>query len=231
MATAVLSAAAFNFFQLPPVGRFTIADSRNWVALAAFFVAALAASSVSEVAQRGALEAERRRAEADLTAEMAQLLLARAGVADALAMIGQRVAVVFELPWASITLADVDDEIRRQAIALAAGDRRVGTLVIPTGVPEHLVGRLRDRLVPALTVVVELALDRERLVAETVETEGLRRSEAVKTAVLRSVSHDLRSPVTAMVTAGAAVRAQGVTPAERDELGEWWSTKGLASPA
>ena len=36
--TASLSAAAFNFFHIPPVGRFTIADARNWVALAAFFV-------------------------------------------------------------------------------------------------------------------------------------------------------------------------------------------------
>ena len=38
--TAMVSAAAFNFFHLPPVGQFTIADSRNWVALAAFFVTA-----------------------------------------------------------------------------------------------------------------------------------------------------------------------------------------------
>ncbi len=34
LGTSLLSAAAFNFFHLPPVGRFTIADSRNWVALA-----------------------------------------------------------------------------------------------------------------------------------------------------------------------------------------------------
>lgn len=219
VATAVLSAAAFNFFQLPPVGQFTIADSRNWVALGTFFVTALAASSVSEVAGRRAIEAERRRAEADLTAEMAQLLLARAGVADALAMIGKRVAVVFELPWAAISLGTLGEETRRQTIGLGAGDDRVGTLVIPAGLPAHVVARLRDRLVPALTVVVEVALERERLVAEAVTTEGLRRSEAVKTAVLRSVSHDLRSPVTAMVTAGAAVRAPELTPSERDELG------------
>jgi len=67
--------------------------------------------------------------------------------------------------------------------------------------------------------VLELALERERLVGETVRTEGLRRSEAVKTAVLRAVSHDLRSPVTAMLAAGAAVRSPSLTPAERDELG------------
>ena len=36
LATSLASAAAFNFFHIPPVGRFTIGDSRNWVALAAF---------------------------------------------------------------------------------------------------------------------------------------------------------------------------------------------------
>ncbi|MHB1836385.1 MAG: DUF4118 domain-containing protein, partial [Solirubrobacteraceae bacterium] len=80
MAMSVLSAAAFNFFHIPPVGRFTIADTRNWVALATFVVAAAAVSSVSELARHRFEESVRRRAEADLTAEMAQLLLAQAGV-------------------------------------------------------------------------------------------------------------------------------------------------------
>src|ERR1700756_2948640 len=65
IAMAILSAAAFNFFHLPPVDRFTISDSRNWVALGAFVVAALASSTVSEVARVRAVEANRRRVEAD----------------------------------------------------------------------------------------------------------------------------------------------------------------------
>ena len=78
---------------------------------------------------------------------------------------------------------------------------------------------LRDRVVPALSAMLGMVLERERLVAEAVQTEGLRRSEAVKTAVLRAVSHDLRSPVTAMIAAGSAVRAPELTPDEREELG------------
>ena len=54
------SAAAFNYFHLPPTGEFTISDSRNWVALIAFFVVAGIASSVAEVAR--ARTARRRRA-------------------------------------------------------------------------------------------------------------------------------------------------------------------------
>ena len=216
---SVLSAAAFNFFHLPPLGRFTIADSRNWVALGAFLVVAVATSSVSELARARAVEAERRRAEADLTAEMARVLLARAGVEDALAPIGRRLAAVFGLPWASITLLEQGGDARRDAFPLSVGERRLGTLMVPSGLRPSVAARLLERVVPALAAVLDVALERERLVAEAVETEALRRSDAVKTAVLRTVSHDLRSPVTAMVAAGAAVRAPEVTVAERDELG------------
>lgn len=225
-AMSVLSAAAFNFFHLPPVGRFTIADSRNWVALGAFLVVALASSWVSGVARTRAAEAMLRRQEADLTAESAQLLLERAGVGDALAAIGRRVAAAFALPAASIALGEVQADIRRQALPLMAGKTRVGTLLVPAGLPAGVLSRLRERIVPALAALLQVALERERLVAEAVQTEGLRRSDAVKTAVLRSVSHDLRSPVTAMIAAGAAVRAPVVTDTERDELGSLVVTEG-----
>jgi two-component system sensor histidine kinase KdpD len=65
---ALLSTAALNFFHIPPVDRFTIANSRNWVALAAFAVVAAVTSTIAQAARRRALEAEQRRAEADLPA-------------------------------------------------------------------------------------------------------------------------------------------------------------------
>ena len=73
-------------------------------------------------------------------------------------------------------------------------------------------------MVAALSAVLRAAVERERLIGEAVETEGLKRSEAVKTAVLRAVSHDLRSPVTAVIAAGTAMRSPTVSDRERDEL-------------
>src|SRR6185312_5931194 len=148
LVTSLLSGGAFNFFHIPPVGRFTIADSRNWVALGAFFVAAVATSTISDLARSRAVEAERRRAEADLTAEMAQLLLARSGVEDALGLIGRRLASVFELPWASIALGEAGGDGRRLTIPLSASERQLGTLVVPSTVPARVVTRLRERVVP-----------------------------------------------------------------------------------
>lgn len=219
VAMSVLSATAFNFFHLPPVLHFTISDSRNWVALGAFLVVAVATSSVSELARARALEAERRRAEADLAAETAQLLLTSPGVQQSLVPIAERLAAAFGLSSVSITLDRQSGDEHREAIPLCVDGRRVGTLIAPAGLNESLAVRLRERVAPALAALLQMGLVHEQLVAAAVQTEALRRSDAVKTAVLRSVSHDLRSPVTAMVAAGAAVRAPAVSPAERDELG------------
>ena len=60
LATSVAAAAAFNFFHIPPTGRFTIADAENWVALTVFLVAAVVASTLSELARQRAKEAEQR---------------------------------------------------------------------------------------------------------------------------------------------------------------------------
>ena len=71
---------------------------------------------------------------------------------------------------------------------------------------------------PALGALVAIALRRDALQAEAVETAALRRSDDVKTALLRAVSHDLRTPVTAIVAAGHALGSDSLTAGERAEL-------------
>ena len=63
--TSVLSAAAFNWFHIPPTGRFSIAESENWLALGVYLVTAVVASSLAESARQRAEEAERERVAAD----------------------------------------------------------------------------------------------------------------------------------------------------------------------
>jgi K+-sensing histidine kinase KdpD len=134
--TSVASAAAFNFFHIPPTGTLDIAKSENWVALVVFFTVAAIASSLAEQSRARAREAERRRREANLAVQAAFALLA----------------------------------------------------------------------------------DRERLQAATIETEALRRSDDVKTALLRAVSHDLRSPLTAIVAAGEALTSPSIEEGDRRAL-------------
>jgi K+-sensing histidine kinase KdpD len=134
--TSLASAAAFNFFHIPPTGNLDIASGENWVALAVFLAVAAIASSLAEQSRSRAREAERRREEASLAVQAAFALL----------------------------------------------------------------------------------LDRERLQAATIETEALRRSDEVKTALLRAVSHDLRSPLTAIIAAGEALASESIAEGERQAL-------------
>jgi two-component system, OmpR family, sensor histidine kinase KdpD len=75
-------------------------------------------------------------------------------------------------------------------------------------------------VVPALEALVAIALRRDAMQAEAVETAALRRSDDIKTALLRAVSHDLRTPLTAIVAAGHALGTQSLSAEERAELSE-----------
>ena len=103
-ATALVSAVAYNYFHLPPVGRLTLADHRNWVALASFLVVAAATGLVADLARTRAQEADRRRREADLATEMARTLLAGADLDAALAVTAQRLAAAIGASSAAIEL-------------------------------------------------------------------------------------------------------------------------------
>jgi K+-sensing histidine kinase KdpD len=136
--TSLASALAFNFFHIPPLHRLTIAEEENWVALAAFVITAVLSSTVAGFARARALEAERRRAEADR----------------------------------------------------------------------------------ALKDLAALTEERDQMQAEAVEAEALRRSDELKTALLRSISHDLRTPLTSMIAGGSALGSPTLTEEERAELSE-----------
>jgi two-component system sensor histidine kinase KdpD len=147
---AVASMVAFNFLFLPPVHRLTLADGRNWTALAVYVVVAVVASELATRARRRAAEAEQREREAALLADAAAALLQEAPL----------------------------DEIRARAESvLEAGDP---------------IARARfEAAVEALLAVAD-----ERRAAE-----ALRRSDAIKTIILHTVSHDFRTPLATMRTA------------------------------
>ncbi len=217
MLTALLSALAFNFFHLPPTGQFTIRDSRNWVALITFFAVAGIASSVAEVARARTRDAQERRREADLAAEMARLLL-RGNRDEALPAAAARLAQTLELSSAAIVMETVEGDDRSIAFPLREGSARIGTLVVGRDTSEANLRRLQERVVPALEALLSAALERERLLGGVVETAALRRADTVKTALLRAVSHDLRSPLTAIAAAGEAVGSESISTEERREM-------------
>jgi two-component system sensor histidine kinase KdpD len=221
LVTAVGSAAAFNFFHLPPVGTFTLNDRRDWAALAAFVVVAVTTGLIADLARTRAQEADARRREADLAAELAQVLLGGLRVDEALALAAKRLAAAIGVDGAALELVPVSPTDRQVAFPLRdPGDtgRQIGTLVLPATLSLEERGRVAVRVVPALESILSAALHRATLQAEVVETAALRRSDEMKTAVLRSVSHDLRTPVTAILMAASALDPEHSTPEDVNEV-------------
>jgi two-component system sensor histidine kinase KdpD len=230
--TSLLSAAAFNFFHIPPTGEFSIVDGRNWVALAAFTVVALFASALAELARSRADEAELRRAEADLAAALAHELLLGEDTKSALASAADRVAEALGLASAAIepisprhgepdphrTLPPPPDP-RLLALPLrGVGGEPTATLLVPGALTADTEQRLRTQVVPTLEALLAIAQRRDAMQDELVQTAALRQSDDLKTALLRAVSHDLRTPLTAVVAAGHALGADSLTDQERSEL-------------
>jgi two-component system, OmpR family, sensor histidine kinase KdpD len=217
IATSVLSAAAFNFFHLPPGGRFDVAHEGDWVALVVFVMVAISTGLVAELARARSREAEQRRQEADLALEMARLLLGTADLTGAMELAAQRLAAAAGVPSATIALHELEAEEGSLRFTLHSPDKPIGTLMLNDALSSSERARIANRVVPSLESVLAAALHRAELQAEVVETAALRRSDELKTAVLRSVSHDLRTPLTAILMAATALDPERPTS---DNVGE-----------
>ena len=216
--TAIAGAAAYNFFHIPTTGRFTITDGENWVALAVFFLAAVFAAELAQRARRRAEEAEERRREADLAAEMARLLLRGDDLGESLVVAAERVSQALSVPSASIDLGAREASEQEHGFALREGPRHLATLAIPKSTSEPTLHRLQERVVPALEALLAAAVERDELLNDRVEASALRRTDALKTALLRAVSHDLRSPLTAIRAAAEPLRDSSLDLEGRTEM-------------
>src|SRR5207302_5418040 len=153
-------------------------------------------------------------------AEMAQLLLGAARLEDALELPGRRLARAVGVSSAAIVLGDEDAQEDSLGFALTAEERRIGTLTLPPTLSDDERARIANRVVPSLESLLAAARHRAELQSEVVETAALRRSDEMKTAVLRSVSHDLRTPVTAILTAATALDPERPTSESVGEVRE-----------
>jgi two-component system, OmpR family, sensor histidine kinase KdpD len=208
IAVSVVSMLAFNFFFLEPLHTFTLEDSRNWFALAVYLVIAIV---VSELAARSRRQAQ----ESALLAEIATSLLRHGEVSGELDRIAAETAAALHVDRVSIELDEAATTSGRgERFPLTVEGRRVGTISLEN--PRHGSAAARRRLLPALASLLGVAVDRERLEREALDAEALRRSDSMKTAVLRAVSHDLRTPLMAILTSASALAREDLELGRED---------------
>ncbi len=231
---AVGATAAFNFFFLPPVGTFTIADPQNWVALFAFLVTALVASNLAETARSEAEGAKQRRREVERLYGLSQRLLASENVLELLNALPAYVQESFSVGSVAVMAADhpsvyrssldakFDDTVLRSTLLRGEPITQAGISYAPLRLGMRTVGALAvtgDELsretLDALGSLAGLAIERARALEALSKHRAEQEHERLRSALLDSVTHEFRTPLTSIkasvttLLSGATLPEQG----------------------
>jgi two-component system, OmpR family, sensor histidine kinase KdpD len=219
LGTSVASALAYNFFFLPPTHTFTINTSSDWAALAAFVLTAVVTSNLASRARRERDEAARRAAEARLSEQFATLVADADDMATVLPTLASQASRALGASDGVIHRgAPSPPERRGSVLTLNFNGRWMGELrliEVPSGALEAPAA---DRIARSLAGLIALGEERERRQRQQVQAEELSRSNELKTALLRAVSHDMRSPLMAITTAAGGLRYAELAEDERELL-------------
>jgi signal transduction histidine kinase len=204
MATAMVSTFALDYFLIPPVRSLTLDKAEDWTVLAVFLAVTLLAGSISKLARSLAIEIDAR-GEADLSADLARILLHAPDLKTAQPAAAQHLARALKLPFAAIELgAPPDDE--QGAFPLHDHGVPVASLLVPAGLPRPTWRRLRDLVVPSMEVLLQAARERQRITDEQVALRRLATLVAhgappgeVFAAVAREVGQILETRHTAVI--------------------------------
>jgi two-component system, OmpR family, sensor histidine kinase KdpD len=220
---SIVAVLGFNYYFLPPVHTFTIEDPQNWVALGAFLVTAVTASQLSVRVRRRAAESETRRLEIERLYELVQHMMLTGGarktigefVAGAIRVFGFRAAAFYykvsgdfvrsgseSKPvsdhdlLAACELDDVSIDAERELVMAPVrfGGRPLGSLAL-IGPPPSV------QVVGSLINLLALAIEKARALEEASHAEAARQSEVFKSALLDSLAHDIRTPLTSIKAA------------------------------
>ncbi len=238
---SLVATLAFNYFFIPPVGTFTVADPQNWVALFAFLVTAIVGSQLSSRIRKEADAANQRSREIEKLYLLSQKMLGEGDVIQLLNAIPNHIVDALEGGAATIFLAEkskfyhsgagasqpgeesMKDVFRRDEPVVNAaegfyfapirlGIRPIGSMAI-SGSP------LSRNTLEAMGTLVGIAIERARAVEQLSRTEADRQSERLRSALLDSITHELRTPLTSIKASATSLLAgQNQNPAQQHEL-------------
>ncbi|MGA1999418.1 MAG: ATP-binding protein [Terriglobales bacterium] len=218
---AVLATLGYNFFFLPPVGKLTIADPQNWVALIAFLITAIIGSNLSERARREALHSNQRRHEVERLYAFSQQLLVSENVFGLLNSVPSYIVDSFGVTGAAVFLDNkqktyfsdisVQSLIPIDELKAVSGrgepvlNRQRGMCFMPLRMGVRSIGSMgivgcsmsRETL-EAIGSLVAIAIERASTMEKLTKVEATRESDRLRSLLLDAVTHDFRTPLTAI---------------------------------
>jgi two-component system, OmpR family, sensor histidine kinase KdpD len=254
---SIAAMLCFNFFFLPPVGTFTIADPQNWVALFVFLAVSLVASNLSATARERAAEATARRDELGRLFDLSRDVLLVTGGSEAFVVLARYIARRFDIDYVALCLpegegwniaeggsislslnraeltaafANIENTLEFDARERTYAGHRVtaagsyAVRLVPLRLGTRPIGLFAAAGAPAepgtldaIAGVASIAIERVQFLEERKSAEVARKSEEMKSALLASLGHDLRTPLTAIRVAATNLQASWLSEPERRE--------------
>ncbi len=227
---SVAAMLCFNFFFLPPVGMFTIADPQNWVALFAFLATALVASHLSDREKKQADEAKGRQRETEQLYALSRAILLTDPSQSVGSQAARHISEVFECPGVALydaktsevfrggadDMVDIEGKLKQVAVqgnnfvepplfaaAILLGGQPIGSLAL-----KGLT--LSDGAMQALLNLVAIALERVRTEEAANRADAARQSEEFKSTLLDAIAHEFKTPLTSIKAASTAMLSDSV---------------------
>jgi two-component system, OmpR family, sensor histidine kinase KdpD len=240
--TAILSTVAYNYFFLPPLLHLSIADPQDWVALFAFLFTAVVASQLSDRARREAELSTQRRREVELLYAYSQQLLVTDNVFELLNAIPKYIVDSFGVKSAAMLL----DEKRKTYYLDGAGqstfppeqlqaisgrgepvlDREHSICYMPLRMGIRTVGSLglsgctlSRATLEAVGSLTATAIERAKTIEKLSKAEAAREGDRLRSVLLDSVTHEFRTPLTAIKASAETLLSDiALDAAQRKEL-------------
>lgn len=247
LATSVAATVCLNYFFLPPVLSWTIADPQNWVALFVFMGTAVTGSQLSATVRKRAAEAHAQRIEVERLYQLSRSLL----LIDTAKALGPQIAASIkdECQLAAAAFCDAatseiyvagDQEagIDRTALLSLARDGSTGSeaairstladkeiILAPVAMGGQILGSLglagpsiSGPAVQAITGLSAIALEHAYQQIAVSKLEVARQNERLRGVLLDALAHDFLTPLTSVKSAITAIRSEYRHDAEEDEF-------------
>jgi len=226
----------FNYFFLPPIGAFTIADPQNWVALFAFLATSIVASQLSAYAKQRAQDALERQQDTERLYALSRAILLTEANRQAPKQITHLIERIFEFPAVVLyerdtgdihragpeDLPGIEEQLQQAAVkgilirddaaqttvtAIRLGGQPIGSLAI-------CGPSLSDGAIQALSSLIAIALEKVRGQEAASRAEAARQSEELKSTLLDAIAHEFKTPLTSIKAAASALLSESVPKAE-----------------